>query len=388
MPDEEAQRLGCSVCSRPFTGTNRIHHCRMCGVAVCGEHSRARLPPAHLPADVLEAAGMPALQAVRACDACAAPVVTSTSEAPTTGGRVEVVGGNLGTDALLAAGRMVVRVAPELGASAAPGAVGATGPRQVRVLGLRVDVPHVRISFLMPPGTGSRAGTMVVDGRVTRVQLRYAAPELEGMERGGPVCSEGGVVTLRGANLSDAAGASAGLVRVELLSAHDGSGAVVAPAEVLRSPEPHYALQVRLPSGGGPATANTLRVTVNGVRCATELPFAYAPPQVLAVRCGREPLAPASAGSADSSAVRSGPAVDVVYVAGESFGDGRPGLEPVVEVCGERCAVAVVVLPHAKLCAALPRAVAAALASGARGRLTPADVVVSVAGLRSGNVPY
>eukprot|EP00013_Stygamoeba_regulata_P010449 CAMPEP_0177687774 /NCGR_PEP_ID=MMETSP0447-20121125/34316_1 /TAXON_ID=0 /ORGANISM="Stygamoeba regulata, Strain BSH-02190019" /LENGTH=104 /DNA_ID=CAMNT_0019198055 /DNA_START=205 /DNA_END=519 /DNA_ORIENTATION=+ len=59
VPDEKVQ--ACQRCAKPFSFTNRRHHCRCCGKVVCDDCSKSRIP--------LPQYGF--LDPVRACSNCA-----------------------------------------------------------------------------------------------------------------------------------------------------------------------------------------------------------------------------------------------------------------------------------------------------------------------------
>lgn len=364
IPDDLALQQGCGICARPFTAGNRVHHCRHCGGAFCNEHSRARVAPAHLPRVELEAAGLAPDAPVRACDRCALPIATTVTSVPTSGGRVLLMGGCLGTRELALAGGVSVRlVAPA-------GSKNARGQR----LAVRIDTAHTRISFVAPPGCGEREASVTVDGRETRFVYRHDPPVLLGLAAPGGVatpCTEGGVITLRGFNLGDAAALAAGKVSVALTS---GPGQAVS-VPVLRVMQQHTALLVQLPPASCPHAS--LSVTVGGQASEKPLPLIYSAPAVYAVRVSREPALLSALDSAPD-ATRSGSddglseESDVAYVTGDSLGADPDALSITVRGVSVAPASVSVVVPHCKVRVVLP------LAAGDASTLQPADVAVTV----------
>ena len=347
LPDEVAVTQGCGQCGRPFTAAQRVHHCRHCGGAFCNDHSRARLPPAHLSKKELTSAGLAPDVPVRTCDKCALPVVSHVTSVPSSGGRVMVRGGNLGTAARIADGRTTVRLLDSDGADfsasngsnssgggvdgslssgggsgdgdASSGSI-SSGPSSSPFLQCRMEKPHTALSFIAPPGgvLKHRAVILTVEGRSTVFRFNYDPPSSIDVDASGPIAAgpcptEGGLVVLRGLNMGDQAALEAGRVSVTLRRRRAAAAAGAAsdviesvPLRVVRVLEPHRALLVRLPPGSGGADSNILLVSVGDQAAAKPVPFSYAKPVVYAVRQTMEPKAVAvasvrSAGVASAS---------------------------------------------------------------------------------------
>ena len=400
QPDSEAARVGCGVCHAPFTGGNRIHHCRACGLGVCDAHSRARIPldrhglsPAEMAAAGLQP-GVP----LRVCDTCAAPIVTSVTPVGTAGGRVVVRGANLGTvvghtgsSSSGGAGGGPTTVTARIllpSSSAAAGGRGSSGRGSgggVPITSLSVSTPYTALSFTAPPGATALTVVLTVGGQERSLVVARLPPSLDSVAEA--VDTDGGCCVVRGANLGDAAAVARGDVVVTTASG------VSCPVE--RVVVPHTALQVRFPPGCGGADANALLLTVGGRAPEEALPFAYAPPQVWSARMAVEGRrGGASAGAAATAGGDAAADEVVAYLYGCNFGDvgGGGGADGVtVSIHGVPCPGVTVVLPHAKLRVPLSRAAVAAHnltggggGGGGRQGLTPGDVIVFVGGQRSG----
>jgi len=333
IPDEKVTK--CETCKLGFTGLRRLHHCRSCGLAFCGSCSPSKLPLMHFSPDARKKAGLKDKEPVRVCVPCAAPFVLSASTCGSAGGKVTLFGGNLGERG----STVQIKIASPF-----------SKPVAIKVEPSWEKGTHTSLTFVMPPGVGKRDIYLTVDDRtlIGHFDYFYDPIELSSIEL---IESDGGNTILRGKNLP-------GTNAVDLRSLEVRVNGQLCP--VLRCFERYTAVEINAPPGtGGVEAGNVVSVAVTG--CAgkkpAHLPFSYAPPHIFAVRLVE--VKPMSLQLVDKDSIKINPCI-ILY--GASFGETAVNIS--LTINGDPCEDLVLLVPHSKVRATVPKSVLTRAVSG------------------------
>ena len=334
IPDEKVTK--CETCKLSFNGLRRMHHCRSCGLAFCGSCSPSKLPLSHFSAEARKKAGIKDKEPVRVCVPCAAPFVHSTTTCGSAGGKITLTGGNLGERG----SHVQIKIATQFS----------------KAVAIKVDPTwesgkeHTSLTFSMPPGVGKREIYLTVDDRVLvgHIEFFYDPIELTSVDL---IESDGGVCILRGKNLP-------GTNVVDLRSLEVRMNGHLCP--VLRCFERYSAIEINAPAGtGGVDAGNVITVAVTGCpgKKPATLPFSYAPPHIFAVRLVE--VKPLSTKLSDDDDLKVNPCI-VLY--GASFGETAVNIS--LTINGDQCEDVVLLVPHSKVRATVPKSVLKKAVSG------------------------